>query len=392
MYFIGIDIAKRFHEAAVIDEQGKIIVKRIKFQNSHAGYCKFMDTVRKLNQPVEFAMEATGHYWFSLYAHLRQDNQTVRVINPLQSDALRGLFIHETKTDAIDAFIIAEVVRIGRYSNTEILPEDIHALRELCRQRFYVIDMASDIKRKIIALLDQIFPEYEKLFSDTFGVTSMELLANYQTPEQILSVDSQTLADLLQKASRGRFGLDKANQIQQYAKNSFGIILASSSLSLIIKQYIEQLKSFEASIAIFDAEIAKIYDTFGCHLHTITGIGTTLAAVIFSEIGGDISKFDSVPKLVAFAGLYPKNQQSGESINSKGHLSKRGSPYLRRAIWLAAFVAAFKDPAIHQFYERKISEGKNHLNVMGHVCHKLISIIFAILRDNKPYQPVQISP
>ena len=250
MYFVGIDIAKRFHEAAVIDANGKVVVKRIKFQNSHSGYCKFMDTVRKLNQPVEFAMEATGHYWFSLYAHLRQDNQTVRVINPLQSDALRGLFIHETKTDAIDAFIIAEVVRIGRYSNTEILPEDIHALRELCRQRFYVIDMASDIKRKIIALLDQIFPEYEKLFSDTFGVTSMELLANYTTPEQILSVDSQTLADLLSKASRGRFGLDKANQIQQYAKNSFGIILASSSLSLIIKQYIEQLKSFESSIAI----------------------------------------------------------------------------------------------------------------------------------------------
>ena len=310
--------AKRFHEAAVIDEKGKVVVKRIKFQNSHSGYCKLMDAVRKLNEPVEFAMEATGHYWFSLYAHLRQDNQTVRVINPLP--------------DAIDAFIIAEVVRIGRYSNTEILPEDIHALRELCRQRFYVIDMASDIKRKIIALLDQIFPEYEKLFSDTFGVTSMELLANYQTPEQMLNVDSTTLAELLQKASRGRFGIDKANQIQTFAKNSFGIILASSSFSLIIKQYIEQLKSFESCIKIFDAEIEKIYDTFDCQLHTITGIGKTLAAVVFSEIGGDISKFDSVPKLVAYAGLYPKNRQSGESINSKGHLSKRGSPYLRRAI------------------------------------------------------------
>jgi hypothetical protein len=121
MYFVGIDIAKRFHEAAVIDERGKVIVKRIKFQNSHSGYCKLMDSIRKLDQPVEFAMEATGHYWLSLYAHLRQDNQTVRVINPLQSDALRGLFIHETKTDTIDAFIIAEVLRIGRYTNTEVL-------------------------------------------------------------------------------------------------------------------------------------------------------------------------------------------------------------------------------------------------------------------------------
>jgi transposase len=388
MYFVGIDIAKRFHEAAVIDERGKVIVKRIKFQNSHSGYCKLMDSIRKLDQPVEFAMEATGHYWLSLYAHLRQDNQTVRVINPLQSDALRGLFIHETKTDTIDAFIIAEVLRIGRYTNTEVLPENIHALREFCRQRFYIVDMASDIKRKVIALLDQVFPEYEKLFTDTFGVTSMELLANYSTPEQMLSVDSQSLADLLSKSSHGRFGLDKANQIQDSARNSFGIVLASSSLSLIIKQYIEQLKNFESSIELFDAEIAKIYDTFDCQLHTITGIGKTLAAVIFSEIGGDISKFESVPKLVAFAGLYPKNRQSGESINSTGHLSKRGSPYLRRAVWLASFVAAFKDTAIHQFYERKRAEGKDHLNAMGHVCHKMLSIIFAVVRDNKPYVPI----
>lgn len=189
----------------------------------------------------------------------------------------------------------------------------------------------------------------------------------------------------MQKASRGRFGFDKACQIQDFARNSFGIILASSSFSLIIKQYIEQLKSFEACIDIFDAEIAKIYDSFDCKLHTITGIGKTLAAVILSEIGGDISKFSSVPKLVAYAGLYPKTRQSGDSIHSNGHISKRGSPYLQRAIWLASFVAAFKDPVIHQFYERKRADGKDHLNAMGHVCHKLLSIIFAVLRDNKPY-------
>ena len=150
--------------------------------------------------------------------------------------------------------------------------------------------MASDLKRKIIALLDQTFPEYEKLFSDTFGKTSVELLANYTTPEEMLSVDAQKLANLLNKVSRGRLGLDKANQIQQTAKNSFGIVLASSSFSLIIRQYLEQLKSFESSISIFDAEIARL-------------------------------------------------------IKAEGHMSKRGSPYLRRAVWLAATVAAFKDPA-----------------------------------------------
>ena len=390
MYIVGIDIAKRFHEATIIDKAGKVVVKRIRFANSHAGFLKLMEAVRKVSASAEFGMEATGHYWLPLYAHLRQAGQTVHVINPLQSDALRNMFLRQTKNDTIDALIVAEVIRFGRYCETQVAPENIVALRELCRQRFFVVDMASDLKRKIIALLDQIFPEYEKLFSDTFGKSSMELLANYTTPEEMLSVDSQTLADLLNKASRRRFGLDKANEIQQTAKNSFGIMLASSSFALIIRQYLEQLKQFESSIAIFDAEIARFMANFDTNLETITGIGTTLAAVIFSEIGGDIKKFSSVPKLVAYAGLYPKSRQSGES-KSDGHMSKRGSPYLRRAVWLAATVAAFKDPAISAFYQKKRAEGKDHLTAIGHVCHKMLAIIFAVLRDNKPYVPASTS-
>ena len=217
-----------------------------------------MDSVHKLDAPAEFGMEVTGHYWLPLYAHLCQAGQTVHVINPLQSDALRNMFLRQTKNDTIDALIVAEVIRFGRYCETQVAPENIVALRELYRQRFFIVDMASDLKRKIIALLDQTFPEYEKLFSNTFGKSSMELLANYTTPEEMLSVDAQTLADLLSKASSGRFGLDKANQIQQTAKNSFGILLASSSFSIIIRQYLEQLKSFESSVVVFDAEIARL--------------------------------------------------------------------------------------------------------------------------------------
>ena len=126
---------------------------------------------------------------------------------------------------------------------------------------------------------------------------------------------------------------------------------------------------------------------FDTKLETITGIGTTLATVIFSEIGGDIKKFSSVPKLVAYAGLYPTSRQSGES-KTQGRMSKRGSPYLRRAVWLAANVAAFKDCAISHFYEKKRAEGKDHLIAIGHVCHKMLAIIFALLRDNKSYVPV----
>lgn len=390
MLFVGIDIAKRNHEASVIAQDGTVVRKAMRFTNSQAGYNKLMEMVRSLPEPVVFGMEATGHYWLTLYTHLRNDGCTVHVINPIQSDALRGMYIRKTKTDAVDSVIIADVIRFGRYCETSVEPGDLQAMRELCRQRFYVIDMASDLKRKVIALLDQVFPEYEKLFSDTFGASSMEILSRYTTPEEMLSVSSQQLAEVLEKASRGRLGEAKAIEIQNTARNSFGIVIASSSFSLIIRQYIEQIRSLEASVDVFDAEIARLLSGFDTQLTTITGIGPTLAAVILSEIGGDIRRFSSPAKLAAYAGVDPTVKQSGDFFGSRMKMSKRGSPYLRRAIWLASTVAAFKDPAIHALYERKRAEGKDHMTVIGHVCRKMISIIFAVLRDNTPYVPASI--
>lgn len=121
--------------------------------------------VHILNEPVVFGMEATGHYWLTLYTHLRNDGFAVHVINPIQSDALRGIHIRKTKNDSIDSMIIADVICFDRYYETSVEPSDLHAMRELCRQRSFVIDMASDPKHKVITLLDQVFPEYEKLFT-----------------------------------------------------------------------------------------------------------------------------------------------------------------------------------------------------------------------------------
>ena len=217
------------------------------------------------------------------------------------------MYLRQTKNDTIDALIVAEVIRFGRYCETQVSPENIVALRELCRQCFLVVDMTSDLKRKIIALLDRIFPEYEKLFSDTFGKSSMELLANYTTPEEMFAVDTQKLADLLNKASHGRFGLDKAQQIQSCAKNSFGIMLASSSFSLIICQYLEQLKSFESPVAVFDTEIARLMNNFDTKLETITGVGTTLAAVISPKSAAILKSFLPRPNSSLMQGFIPSH-------------------------------------------------------------------------------------
>ena len=387
MFIVGIDIAKRSHEAVLVRENGEVIGKSFGFANSCAGFNKLVGRITETapdKSDVEIGLEATGHYWLPLYARLRNEGYHIHVINAVQSDALRGLYIRQTKNDSKDAFIIAEVIRFGRYAETTALPENLHALRELCRHRFYIVDCVSDLKRKVIALLDQVFPEYETLFSDMFGATSSQLLLNYTTPEDILAVDTDKLCELLNVASRGRMGQAKAEEIKSAAANSFGIMLASDSLGLLIRQYIEQIRFVESQVAEIEREMERLMAGFDTQLTTITGIGPVLAATILSEIG-DIARFESPSKLAAFAGIDPTTKQSGEFTGTQNKMSKRGSPYLRRAIWLASTVAAFHDPAIMALYQRKRSEGKHHMTAIGHVCRKMTSIIFAVLRDNKPY-------
>jgi transposase len=215
MFIVGIDIAKRSHEAVILDSAGNILVKSFKFANDHSGFSKLMAAVNSLSSDLssfEFGMEATGHYWLNLYCKLIDSNAVVHVINPVQSDALRGLYIRQTKNDSKDSFIIAEVIRSGRYAETTLAAPDLIALRELTRQRFYLVDCISDTKRKVISLIDKIFPEYEQLFTDMFGSTSLQLLENFPTPDSLLDVQTSRLADFLKSVSHGRFGLKKAQE------------------------------------------------------------------------------------------------------------------------------------------------------------------------------------
>ena len=113
-------------------------------------------------------------------------------------------------------------------------------------------------------------------------------------------------------------------------------------------------------------------------------MGPVLGATILSEIG-DISRFPSAAKLAAFAGIDPTVKQSGEFSGTRNHMSKRGSPYLRRALWQASTIAVHYDPVMKEFMAKKRAEGKPYMNAIGHVTKKLTNIIYAVLRDNKPY-------
>lgn len=390
MIIVGIDIAKNHHEATIIDACGNIIMKSFRFSNNHKGSSTLINNINKVNgsnEPVVIGMEATGHYWLPLYSRLVSEGFDIKVINPIQSDSFRNLYIRQTKNDSKDSFIIAEVIRFGRFSSTGIAEESILSLRNLSRFRLFQVDMVADLKRKTISLLDQVFPEYSKLFSDTFGKSSLQILTEYSTPEEFLNVDTNVLAEILSTASKGRLGRAKAEQIQNAAENSFGIKLATDTFSFQIKQLIEQIKFIEDHISELEVEIATLLKKLDTPIETIPGIGAVLGAIIISEIG-DISRFKNASKLVAFAGIDPTIKQSGEFLGTKNKMSKRGSPYLRRAIWLAATVASFNDPVLSAYYNKKRNEGKHHFTAVGAVARKLLYIIHAVLRNNEPYTPM----
>lgn len=392
MYIVGIDIAKFSHQGIIISkESGEVLCKSFKFQNSHEGLDVLLQKIREVSSVMsdfEIGMEATGHYWLNLYTHLLEKGFTIHVINPLQSDALRNLYLRKQKTDSIDAKIIAQVIRFGQYSETKLKDGNILAIRELCRQRFYLVDKGADLKRKIGVMMDKIFPEYKSIFSDMFGKSSIALLKKYTTPKEFLQAETFKIVQIIKTASCGKLGERKAMEIKMTAQNSFYSLLDSQNYSVMIKQMVEQIELNEFHIFQLEKIIQKNFEPFNSKITQIPGIGEVLGASILSEIG-DINRFSSIKKLVAYAGIDPSVRQSGEFLGTENHMSKRGSPYLRRALWIAAFVTVNHNESIIRLYNRRKSTGKSHFQIMGFVCHKLLNIIYSILKNNEDYNYVE---
>lgn len=389
MFYLGIDIGKRNHVASLIDENSKVLFKAFSFSNTLDGANSLIEKLSihisdKSN--VEIGMEATGHYWLSVYSFLIENKYTVHVVNPIQTDGWRkGTEIRKRKTDIIDSVLIADLIRYGNFDETSLSDEDTMSLRNLSRFRNYLVSSIGDLKRKVICVLDQTFPEYSTVFSNIFGETSKELLLRFQTADDFENISSNQLNELLEKVSLKQFTKNKVAQISKLAANSFGLKFCQNSFSLQLKLLIEQIKFIEAQVSDVDNEISVILDKIKSPITTIPGIANVTAAVILGEIG-DISRFSNASKLAAYAGIDASVSQSGNYISSNNKMSKRGSPYLRKALFQAALIAAFHDPVFSAFYQKKRNEGKHHLTAIGAVARKLCSTIFAVLKNNTDYK------
>lgn len=390
-FFAGIDVGKHTHYVFVVDAEGSPCLPKGKaFANTREGYAQLyaaieQATAQALPCEVTVGCEATGPYWLNLYEALCTQGYRVLVLNPLYVKARRGTTLRGTKTDTVDARLIAEIIRREQVPTSHVPETRVQGLRELSRLRADLVAQISDVKRRVISVLDRTFPEFATCFSDVFGLTARAVLEEWTLPEQIAAVPTAQLTALISQVSHGRFGADKALAIHEAAQHSIGVRRGADALAFELRLLLQQVSYLESQVAELDQEIGQRYQELDASLRTIPGLGPATAPAIYAEIG-EIRRFTDSDQLVAFVGVDPQLHQSGQTAGQT-KMSKRGSPYLRRAVWHAALTASRLDPTFRAIYERQRKRGKHHLVALSHVANKLTRVIYSVLKGQRPYDP-----
>jgi len=384
MFYCGIDVAKRKHAVVVLDDRGHVQKKVFEIENTHVGLECLVKELKPFGGDVQVGLEATGHYWLSLYDVLTCNNYPVSVINPIQVAAYRKSGMRKVKNDRTDAIWIADFVRISNIpaSNRDI--PSLLQLRELSRFRFWLSEQIGDCKRKLLTILDRVFPEYETMFSSVFVASSRAMLQEAVSAQDFVDFDLGELTELISKTSRGRFGAEKAQQIQEQARKSIGVGFLADAAQVEIRCLLAQIELLEEQKHEVERAQEELMQSIPQYITTIPGIGLSTGAAILAEIG-DVSRFENETKLVAYAGIDATVYQSGQFQGKRTHMSKRGSPYLRLALWQAASMAIRHNEELKAYYQKKRAEGKAHGTALGAVCRKLLIRVYVILKENRPY-------
>ncbi|MBU4369704.1 IS110 family transposase [Patescibacteria group bacterium] len=388
MNYLGIDVGKFSHSACLLDETGR--KKIFQIPSNKQGFEKFGKLVKSIKvDELLVGMEATGHYFLNIYDFLLGLgllSENVAVLNPLQVKAFRNTNLRGAKSDDIDATRIAVLLRFGDFQRCNVAIDKLMNLRELTRLRSGLVANNGDIKRKIISVLDRIFPEFPTVFSNCFGKTAMHLITEYPTPEDLGSLSLTKLEKTIKGLSKRGISKSKIEKLHHLATNSVGIKLGVEAFKIELQILIARLKMCKEQITDLEQKISKIVNKFpGCkYIFSIPGVGQSTGATILAEIG-DIGNFKSSIKLIAFAGLDPKLKQSGK-YQGKTPISKRGSKYLRSAIWQSAMVAARVDPMFKKIYQDKRDKGKSHKYAVTATANKMTKVIYSVLKNNRPFK------
>ena len=391
MIFVGIDVAKNKHDCFITNSDGEVLFHSFSITNNLSGFTELyqnilsvMDGVNK----VKVGLEATGHYSYNLLGFLLDKGLTTFVINPLHTNLYRkSLSLRKTKTDKVDSRTIATMMmsdmNLKSYSDTSYHNEE---LKSLTRYRFDKVKERAKLKSSVSRLVNILFPELEKLVPTLHMASVYALLSEFPGASHIAAAHLTRLSNLLSESSKGHYDRDNAILFREAARNSIGSVMPAKSLEL--KHTIRLIQELTSEIDEIEAAIKRIMDEeIQSPILTIPGISYRMGAMILAEIG-DFSRFDSADKLLAYAGMSPSTYQSGQLDNCYSHMEKRGSRYLRYALYNATKYVCHWDETFGAYLEKKREEGKHYNVALSHATKKLVRLIFAMEKSGKAYIPV----
>ena len=390
MICVGIDVAKDKHDCFIISSEGQVLADVFTIPNSMDGFHRLLQRIQECSSSqdkIKVGLEATGHYSYNILGFLLDNGLATYVLNPLHTNLYRkSLSLRKTKTDRVDARTIAAMllsdVSLKPYTDTAYHNED---LKSLTRYRFDKVQERAKLKQSVSRLVCILFPELEKLVPTLHMASVYALLDEFPGAKQVADANLTHLKSVLYDASRGRFGRDKAIEIREAARSSIGSVMPAKSLEL--RHTIRLIRELNAEITEIESEIDKIMEELHSPITTIPGIGARMGAMILAEIG-DFSRFDSADKILAYAGLSPSTYQSGKLTNCYSHMEKRGSRYLRFAIFNATKYVCLWDSSFSIYLAKKRAEGKHYNVAISHAAKKLVRLIYALEKSGRPYKAV----
>ncbi len=381
MIYVGIDIAKLNHYAAVLSSDGIVLTEPFKFTNDGDGFRISSELSDYAPESMIMGLESTAHYGDNLVRYLVANDYKVCVLNPIQTSSRRKDRICKTKTDKVDTIVIAETLMMQRaYRFITFYDLDIMDLKTLGRFRQKSIKQRTRLKIQLTSYVDQVFPELQYFFKSGLHQKSVyALLKEAPAPKDISSMHLTHFSHLLQTSSHGRFNKEAAKQLRALAQKSVGN--SDSTVSIQITQTISQIELLDSQIDKVEAEMTEIMKYDDSVIMTIPGIGYINGGMILGEIG-DIHRFAKPHQLLAYAGLDPSVKQSGNFNASHTRMSKRGSKVLRYALINAAHNVVKNNATFKAYYDKKMAEGRSHYNALGNCAGKLVRVIWKMMTDD----------
>ena len=387
MVLVGIDVAKDKHDCFIISSEGKVLANVFTIPNSMDGFIHLRQAIQACAKPqdkIKVGLEATGHYSYNILGFLLDSGLPTYVLNPLHTNLYRkSLSLRKTKTDSVDARTIAAMlmsdVDLKPYTDTAYHNEE---LKSLTRYRFDKVRERAKLKQSIARLVCILFPELEKLVPSLHITSVYTLLYEFPGARHVAEAHLTHLKTVLHDASKGRYGRDKAVEIREFAKVSVGSVMSAKSLEL--RHTIRLIRELDAEIEEIEVTIQDIMNEIRSPITTIPGIGFRMGAMILAEVG-DFSRFDSPDKVLAFAGLSPSTYQSGQLTNGYARMEKRGSRYLRFALYNATKYVCHWDPTFANYLAKKRAEGKHYNVAISHAAKTLVRLIYALEKSGAVY-------